>query len=246
MIFGLGIHVLIALYFGIHAIRHGRELYWLVVLFMFPGFGSVVYFFAVYLPDSRLDRNIGKAGELVRKTLDPGRALRDAQRAFDLTPTAHNQTQLASAMLDAGMYAEAVAQFAACLSGPFAGDPEIRFAAAQARLANRQPDAAIRALEELAQTHPSFRQEQLGIVLARSYAAAARQVEAGATFAATVERFPSIEARAEYAIWALGQRDRVVADAQLKELAHSRKHMTKYTKSLHQDLFKRLDAAAKG
>lgn len=242
-ILGVGLHVLIALFFAVHAIRTGRELYWIVVLFMFPGLGSVVYFFAIFLPQSRLERTLGKAGSLVREKLDPGRALREAQNAYDLTPTAHNQTRLASAMYDAGMYAKAVEQFDACLRGPFANDPEIRFAAAEARLANRQAGDAVAALLELRKTHPTFREEQLGVMLARAYAAADQHVEAGREFAAVVERFAGIEARAEYALWALSRREQSVADAQLKELAHSRKHMSKYTKSLHADMFKRVDAA---
>ncbi len=237
------VHILIAIYFAVHAVRTGRELYWLFVLFMFPMLGSLVYFAAIYLPQSRLERSLGKAAGAVRRSLDPGRALREAHQAFDLTPTAHNQTQLARAMLDAGMYAQAVEQFDACLRGPFSGDPEIRFAAAQARLANNQADTAIGALLELRKSHPTFREEQVMVLLARCYAAADKHMDAGALFGEAVTRFPSIEMRAEYAMWALSRRDQVLADAQLKELNHSRKHMSKYTLSLHQDTFKRLDAA---
>ena len=242
-ILGLGVHFLIALYFAVHAVRTGRELYWLIILVSFPLAGSLVYFLAIYLPQSRLERTLGKAGAAVRKTLDPGRAMREAQQAFDLTPTAHNQTRLASAMLDAGMYSQAVAQFDACLRGPFAGDPEIRFAAAQARLANQQAGAAIAELTELRKTHPGFREEQLTVLLAKCHAAAGMHSEAGREFADAVRRFSGIEARAEYALWALSRRDQMVADAQLKELNHTRKHMNKHARSMYQDLFKRLDAA---
>ena len=242
-VLGIGLHILVALFFAVHVVRTGRELYWLLVLFSFPLLGSVVYFFAIYLPQSRLERTIGKAGALVRDKLDPGRALREAQHAFDLTPTAHNQTRLAAAMYDAGQYAQAVAQFDACLAGPFANDPEIRFAAAQARLANGQGEAAVSALLDLRKTHPTFRQEQLGVLLARAYAAAERHAEAGMEFATTVERFAGIEARAEYALWALSRRERAVADAQLKELEHTRKHMNQYTRELHAAMFRRVDAA---
>ncbi|MES2017190.1 MAG: hypothetical protein V4484_11900 [Pseudomonadota bacterium] len=236
---------LIAIYFAVHVVRTGRQLYWLFILFALPGLGSLVYFLAIYLPQSRLERTLGQAAKVVRRSLDPGRSLREAQQAFDLTPTAHNQTRLASAMLDAGMYAQAVEQFEACLRGPFAGDPEIRFAAAEARLANNQAGAAVTGLLELRKTHPSFREEQLLVLLAKCYAAAGMHMEAGAVFAEAAGRFSGIDLRAEYAMWALERRDRIVAEAQLKELNHSRKHMNKYTLSLHTDLFRRLDAAVK-
>src|SRR4051812_858687 len=99
-IFGVGIHILIAIFFAVHAVRHGHQLYWLLILFSFPLIGSVVYFFAIFLPDSRIQRGVSKAGAVIQKTLDPGRELRDARAAFDLTPTANNQMRLASALFE--------------------------------------------------------------------------------------------------------------------------------------------------
>jgi hypothetical protein len=81
------------------------------------------------------------------------------------------------------------------------------------------------------------------VLLAKCYAAAGMHAEAGQLFAEVVARFSGIEARAEYALWALSRRDQVVAEAQLKELNHSRKHMSKYTRSLHHEMFRRLDSA---
>lgn len=145
-IFGLGLHILIAIFFAIHALRTGRELFWLIVLFSFPLLGSVVYFAVVFLPQSKMERGLRGAGKALAKTINPGSALREAQTAFDLTPTAHNQMRLARAMLDAGMTAQAVAQYDICLAGPFANDPEIGMGAAMAKLANGQPQDALKVL----------------------------------------------------------------------------------------------------
>lgn len=57
---GIGLHVLIALYFAVHALRSGQQMYWLIILFSFPLFGSIVYFFAIYLPNSRLEHGARK------------------------------------------------------------------------------------------------------------------------------------------------------------------------------------------
>ena len=96
-IFGVGLHVLVALFFAIHVIRSGQQMYWLMILFLFPGLGSIVYFFAVYLPNSRLDHGARKAVAAAGRALDPGRELRAARDAFDYTPTAQNQMRLAAA-----------------------------------------------------------------------------------------------------------------------------------------------------
>ena len=50
---GIGLHVLAAIYFAVHAIRSGQSLYWLILLFSFPLLGSVVYFLAIYFPEVR-------------------------------------------------------------------------------------------------------------------------------------------------------------------------------------------------
>jgi hypothetical protein len=245
-IFGIGLHILIAIFFAIHAIRTGRELYWLLILFIFPLLGSIVYFAAVFLPQSRLQHGARKAGAAIQKRLDPGRELRDAQNSFDLTPTAHNQMRLAAALLDAGKIEEAVELYDVCLRGPFAADAEIGVGAARAKLANKEPQAAIGLLVTLRARQPNFRPEQIGMLLASAYAAAGRHDEAGAEYEAMTRRFGSIEARAGLALWAIAQGQRALAERELTELDHARKHMSKYTRGLHQDLFKRLDAMSAG
>lgn len=58
---GLGLHVVFALLCAVHVVRTRQNTYWLFVLFAFPLLGSLVYFFAVYLPNSRLQRGAMKA-----------------------------------------------------------------------------------------------------------------------------------------------------------------------------------------
>ena len=141
-IFGIGIHVLVAIFFAIHVVRSGQQMYWLMILFMFPGIGSVVYFVAIYLPNSKLQHGARKVVTVAAKTLDPGRELREARQAYEYTPTAQNQMRLASALMEAGDVEEAAATYEACLQGPFSGDLEIRFGAARATLACGRAGAA--------------------------------------------------------------------------------------------------------
>ena len=67
-------------------------------------------------------------------------------------------------------YNEAVQQFDACLNGPFANDPEVCFGAAKAKFHNKQAHLAIPLLQDIRQKHTSFRQEELSVLLAQSYA----------------------------------------------------------------------------
>jgi hypothetical protein len=242
-ILGLGLHLIVAVFFAVHAVRTGRPMYWLLILFSFPLLGSIVYFAAVFLPHSRLERQARLAGHALQKKLDPSRDVREAREAFDLTPTAHNQMRLAAALLEGGQTAEAVAQFDACLQGPFAGDPEVLLGAARAKLANGQAEAAIALLAPLQAKQPGYRPEETGLVLGRAFAATGQQDQAGVQFTSIAERFGSIEARVELALWALANHEEAVAQRELKEIEHARRHMTRYTLDLHRELFRRLDAA---
>lgn len=242
-IFGVGLHVLIALFFAVHVIRSGQQLYWLMILFMFPLLGSVVYFIAIYLPDSKLHHGARQAVAVAARAMDPGRELREAREAYDFTPTAQNQMRLAAAQLAAGAAAEAAASYEACLQGPFAGDLEIRFGAARACLAAGNAAAAVTHLQTIRSSDANFRGEQVTLLLAQALAAAGRASEAGAEFDFALQRYNSFATQAEYAIWAAGQGDAVKARQLHAELQRTMDRWNRHTREMNQELIRRLQAA---
>ncbi|MTV36946.1 tetratricopeptide repeat protein [Duganella radicis] len=242
-IFGIGLHVLVAIFFAIHAIRSGKELYWVMILFFFPGLGSVVYFFAVYLPDSKLQHGARKAVNVAAKTLDPGRSLREARQAYDFTPTAQNQMRLAAALLAAGDAEEAATTYEACLNGPFANDLEIRYGAAQATLASGRAAAALAHLQTIRGTDGKYRPEQISLLLAQAWAATGRHDEARAEFEYALNHYNSFTVQAEFAIWAASQGDADKARQLHAELKHTMDRWARHTRDLNQQLVRRLNAA---
>jgi len=240
---GIGLHVLVALYFGIHAIRSGQNLYWLLILFSFPLFGSIVYFFAVYLPDSRLQHGARRAIASAAKALDPTRELRDARAAFEYTPTAQNQMRLAAALLEAGQAAEAAANYEACLSGPFANDPEIRFGAARANAECQKFVRTIEHLELIRKAEPNFRAEQVSLLLARSLSQSGRHMEAKAEFESAIAKFGSFDAKAEYLIWAVVSNERELAARLQAEVQRTTERWNRQTRELNLPVLRRLEAA---
>jgi hypothetical protein len=244
---GLGLHILVALYFAVHAVRTGQQMYWLIILFSFPLLGSVVYFVAIYLPASRMERGVRKvanvAANVVTNVLDPGRELREAKQAFDLAPTAQNQMRMANAYLEDGNAAEAAKQFDLCLQGPFATDATIRVAAASAKLQNNQAEEAAQLLARVKAETPQFRPEQVCLLLAQSLAATGKHDEAKREFVDAVARFDSADARGEYAIWAAGQGDLDTANGLRAELEKAQQHWSKHTRLVHQPLMRRVEAA---
>lgn len=242
-ILGVGLHVLVALFFAVHAVRSGQQLYWLFILFFFPGLGSIVYFLAVYLPDSRLNHGARKAVAAAARSLDPGRELREARAAFDYTPTAQNQMRLAAALLAAGQAEDAANTYESCLQGAFSSDLEIRFGAANASLACGRAAAAVSHLELIRKSDVNFRPEQVALLLAQSLAAAGRNDEAKLEFEFALSRFGSFAARAEFAIWAAGMGDAALARELHTELRRTMERWNSHTRELNRGLVARVNAA---
>lgn len=240
---GLGLHVIVALLFAIHAVRSRQQSYWLFVLFAFPLLGSLVYFFAVFLPDSRLERGALKAVSAAARAIDPMREVREARLAFADTPTAQNQMRLASALLEVGDAAGAAEQYEACLQGPFAADAEIRFGAARANIECQRFEPAWRLLEALRQQQPDFRAEAVSLLIARALAGCARHAEARQVYEAALARFGSYEAMAEYAIWAYAIGDRACTERLEPELEKIAARWNPLNRELNGPVQRRLAAA---
>lgn len=243
---GLGVHVLLALFCAVHVVRNGQQLYWLIILFSFPLLGSLVYLFVIVLPHSRIERGAVRAVRAAGRALDPGRELREARVAFDETPTAQNQMRLAAALLDAGEGAQAAEQYQACLRGPFARDLEIRLGAARAFLASGQPAQALEHLTSIRAEKADFRPEAVSLLTARALGALERVVEARSEFESASDRFGSVEAWAEYAIWSLGRGDDATAQPLLAKIDKVSAKWNALTKQLNEPVMRRLRAARKG
>lgn len=242
-IVGLGLHFAIALFFAVHAVRSGQATYWLAILFSFPLLGSIVYFFAVYLPQSRLERGLNKAAHGALKLLDPERELRAAQDAFDLSPSAQNQWRLADALLARGEGSQALAHFDALLQGPLGSDPELMLAAARARLdCGAGADAAALA-RKLRAARPDVRAEETSLLLARALAAIGQHDEAGREFAAAIDRFGSVEARASYALFCATRGDHATARQLRAELERDARHWNRHARDVHAPHLRAIDDA---
>ncbi len=242
---GIGLHVLVAIFFAVHAIRTRQEFYWLVILFTFPLLGSAVYCLAIYLPASKLEKSAKKTVSAIVKTLDPERELRESRSAFEYTPTAQNQMRLAKALLEAELFDEAAKNYEDCLKGPFSKDPEIKICAARAFLQSGRFADAMQHLEALRSDHSNFRTREVSLLIARTLAAAGRHQEARREFEEVKERFGSFEVNVEFAIWAISSNEYELAETLQSEITETIKHWDKHTRVFNLPLIRRLEAAKK-
>jgi len=211
---GLGLHVVIAIYFASHVLRTGQDRYWLMILFAFPLLGSLVYFAMVWLPDARQSTAGRQVVKGVQQLLDPTRELRAAQEALDVAATPANHLRLADALLGAGRASEAVVQYQAVLKGIYADDPHVHIRLAGALLeAGKAHDARV-LLDRLIAERPQLKSPEGHLVYARAVAALGDRVRAREEFEALVSYSAGLEARARYAevllSWGEGERLRAL------------------------------------
>lgn len=243
MIFGFGLHIFVAIFFAVHAIRSGRNMYWLLILFSFPLLGSLVYFLVEYLPGSKINRGMNKAAGVAARILDPEKEVREARQALDLSPSAQNQIRLAKALLARGETAEAVKYFDMCLAGPFGNEPEVRLSAASAKLLHGQVQPALAMAQALRRECPDYLAEKCMLLLAQALAACGDNDAARVEFSTAAERFGSVEARAQYAIWAASSGDLATAEKLYAELAQAEKYWNAHSRALNRPVLQKVEAS---
>jgi len=165
------VHLALAAYFGVHAVRTGRPYWWLFVLLSFPMLGSMIYFFAEYLPGMRNTRGGMKAARAINNVLDPNRELREATQEFDRTPTAYNRARLAEALLAKGQTEMAIEHYRQAASGPYARDAAFLRGLGGALLRGGRCDEAVTTFERLFEAHPDQRRDGAALMHAEALAA---------------------------------------------------------------------------
>ncbi len=243
---GLGLHVAIALFFAVHAVRNGQERYWLFVLFAFPLLGSVVYAIAIWLPgmaDSREGRRLATG---LRQALDPERGLRGAREAFDAAPTTRNRVLLADALVEAGQAEEAVDHYRDSLRGIHADDPDVETRLARALLEAGRPAEARQLLDALIARRPDFRSPTGHLVYARAVAAEGDRDKARHEFNTLVDYASGLEARAWYVEVLRAWGDDTAADRERDAaLAHARR-MPAHARQLNREWLRRIERCTAG
>ncbi len=245
-IFGISLYVIIAVIFAVHAMRTRQNMYWLLILFLFPGLGSLVYLFVVYLPSLRQSRGARAATRAISQLVDPDRAVREARMDFDRAPTVAHRMRLAAALLDAGSPAEALEHYRAAASGPFSSDPALLEGLARAQFASGEVAATQDTLDRLFAVHPIARQQSEPALL---YARALAALDAPGTRAAFEIALASASdaaPRCLYADWLAAQSDDADhrrARALYADIVHDAQHWPRYAREHNREWLQRAQSA---
>lgn len=154
----IGLGFLLSLLCGIHVVRTGRELYWIVILVIAPGLGALVYLLAVILPEQMNPSRRRGAVRAARRVVDPEGPVREAAVRVEHSPTASNRKALADELMSRGRYEEALTHYDAALDSPIhETDPAFMASRAHCLLMMRDYRGAIAGLDALREANPGWR-----------------------------------------------------------------------------------------
>ena len=238
------LHIAIAIFFAVHALRTGRNMYWLFILLMFPLLGSLVYLFAEFLPEQRNSKLVRKTGAAFKAIVDPGRELREAENALDQTPSMGNRLRLAQALLGAGRAADALPHFEACAQGIFANDPEALQGLARAQRAAGLKNEAWATLNKLVQAAPERQTGELALLYAQAAVDAAPD-QAEAAFRIALERHSGMATNSAWGQWLATQGRADEAKAVLEQVLKDAGRSSAHARQLHRDAIASAESALK-
>jgi hypothetical protein len=243
---GIGLHVFIAIFFAVHAVRHNQGIYWLFILFAFPLLGSVVYFFAVFLPSLRQSRGARVATQAITQFVDPNRALREARADFDRAPTVQHRMRLGDALLAAGNPREALEHFQAAANGPFANDPALLLGLARSQFALGDYTASSSTLANLFTVNPQARNQGEPALLHARTLAALGAPGTRAAFEQALTCASDVAPRCLFADWLAAQpddADRQHAQTLYAEIVQDAKHWPRHAREHNREWLQRAQAA---
>jgi hypothetical protein len=238
------LHIAVAIFFAIHVARTGRQMYWIMILLMAPFLGSVIYFFAEYLPEMRHSTVARKSVSVVKSLVDPNRELREARLAFDRTPTVDNRSRLADALMARGDYEEAIEQYQACASGPYARDVKFRRGLARAQLAAGRHAAAAATLAALFADSPAEAQGEAALWHAQALAQV-DEVQALDAFGRAMHVHNTTETQAAYGLYLAGLGRDAQARPLLEGVLHNARVGTSSSRELNRAAIDQARAALK-
>ena len=201
--------LLLQIWCGVHAARHGHLVPWIFIIIFAPLIGCAIYIIMVMAPE--MERAGAKAATSVTKALDPDRDYRQRLREVEMVGSADAKKALAEECIRRSDFAQAAEIYENAAIGIHADDPALLHGLARARFLNNDPAGAQKALDDLRAADPDWTSPDAHLLYARALEAQGKVGEALEEYQALIAYFPGEEARSRYAL--LLQKEGRVDDA---------------------------------
>ena len=162
------IMLLIQIAFAIHALRRGYPIFWVFLIVFVPLIGCLLYVIMVLLPEFSQSRMAIDGSRAFRKAINPNKALRELQKAVDVSDTVANRVALAEELLRRGKFDEAIALYERSRAGIYRNDPVVLLGLSAGLVEKGQFGKAKEALDAYAEAHPGNLPAGAGLLLPRA------------------------------------------------------------------------------
>ena len=183
----------------VHVLRTGRAIYWVFIIFMMPGIGSVAYFIIEMLPDLTNTMGARRAARGLRKAISPGADLRQRQLEHQMSGSVDAARHLAQELIENGQYADAITHYQSALTGIYEHDPDLMLGLAQAQFGNGDAKSCKETLDAMRIENPDYRSPEGHLLFARALEQCEDLENAEVEYAAIATYYPGVEARVRYA-----------------------------------------------
>ena len=190
--------LIIQLCFAYHALKSGRAYWWLFVIMGFPVLGCLLYYFVEVFPNSREARRAERAADLIARSFDPDKSLRQHIANFEDCGSVENRLHLAAACMNRRMYRQAVELYRSCLTGVHENDPDIRFGLTNALLGGNEFKEAHAVAQGLRESHAAHRSPEVRLLGARALEGLGRFDDALAEYRVLADSYVGEEGRWRY------------------------------------------------
>jgi hypothetical protein len=153
---------------AVHAVKTGRNFYWLWVILLLAPIGGLVYFLVEILPNMGQSPRVRRIGSELVTIVDLGRNLRKLEEELEIADTVKNRQMLARGYLRAGRYEEAIELYRQCLRGVFKDDTGLILELAYALFLNGSFSEAKTQLDAMGDTDLGIRERERNLLYART------------------------------------------------------------------------------
>ena len=191
--------ILVQVFLVVHVIKTGRNTIWIWVLVLLPMAGPIAYIAVEILPELFGGRTARRFMSNAKRTLDPTRDLRHAERRLQQNDSIESRRRLAEELRESGRHAEAIAYYRQALVGLYEHDPHLLLGMAQAQFATGEAQQARETLDRLIKENPDFRSSDGHLLYARALEGEGNSTKALQEYAELANYYPGAEARYRYA-----------------------------------------------
>ncbi len=210
--------LIIQITFAIHAFKNGKDQKWIWIIMFAPVVGCLAYYFMEVFAGSRDELKVRQGIRDIAKALNPDAELKRRAEALKETDSVENKGKLAEECLAKGMFEEAIRLYLSALTAQFENDAKLTLGLARAYFYNGQFADAKTTLERLARNHPKYHQQDVELLLARTFAELGNSQEADRLYQALSTTYVGLEAKYRYAQFLKGASRLAEANEQLDRL----------------------------